>query len=78
MGHENETQLEENECLFYQAIEKWDVLNLTEYYNAFRKEVNANNLITLPQLIHNKDNVVQILLKHLRNKNVLCLQPLLE
>ncbi|KAK4873532.1 hypothetical protein RN001_015561 [Aquatica leii] len=78
VGHEYESQDEENKSLFYQGILKWDVLNLTESYNAFRKEMQTNSLITLPQLIHKKKHVAQVLLKHLRLKNILCLQALLD
>lgn len=78
VGHENETESEETECNFYQSIEKWNILNLTESYDSFKKEVKPFQLVTLPQLILNKDRVVEVLLKHLRLRNPLCLQPLLE
>lgn len=78
VGHEHETQIEENKSYFYQAIDKWNVLNLSEAYEAFRKEIRVNDYITLPQVLHSKDHIVDVLIKHLKLKNSLCLQPLLE
>lgn len=78
VAHEYETETEEDECYFYRCVQKWNVLNLTESYDAFKKEVKAHSIVTLPQLILHKDRVVEVLLKHLKLKNVLCLQPLLE
>lgn len=78
VAHEYETESEEDQCHFYQCVQKWNVLNLTESYDAFKKDVKAYQIITLPQLLHSKDHVVAVLLKHLRLKNALCLQPLLE
>lgn len=79
MGHEYETQTEnETTCYFYQTIEKWTVLNLTEGYGTFKKEVKLGSNITLSQLIYNKEHVVQTLLKHLKQGDALYLQPLLE
>lgn len=77
VAHEYETETED-ECYFYQCIQKWNVLNLTEGYNAFKKEVQAYTIVTLPQLIHKKDHVTEVLIKHLKLKDVLYLQPLLE
>lgn len=77
VAHENETE-SEDECYFYQCIQKWNVLNLTEGYEQFKKDVESYSIITLPQLIHKKEHVVQVLLKHLKLKNRLYLQPLLE
>ncbi|XP_060519305.1 small subunit processome component 20 homolog [Cylas formicarius] len=76
--HEYESQSDETESCFYQAIQKWDVLNLTEGYDNFKKEIRVENHITLPQILLSKDHIIEILLKHLRLKNPLCLQPLLE
>ncbi|XP_076264086.1 small subunit processome component 20 homolog isoform X2 [Rhynchophorus ferrugineus] len=76
--HEYEQQSEEGECYFYQTIQKWDTLNLTEAYNQFRRELRVQNYITLPQLLLDKDRVIEVLVKHIKLKNPLCLQPLLE
>ncbi|XP_031356227.1 small subunit processome component 20 homolog [Photinus pyralis] len=78
IGHENEEPDEEHSCLLYQSIVKWDTLNLSDPYNQFRREIGPHNLITLPQLIHKKDHVAATLLKHLRLKNILSIQALLE
>ncbi|KAJ8971909.1 hypothetical protein NQ314_000480 [Rhamnusium bicolor] len=78
VGHEYELQFEENNSYFYQTIEKWNVLNLSESYECFRKEIRANNYITLPQVLLSKDHIIAILIKHLKLRNPLCLQPLLE
>ncbi|KAJ8922427.1 hypothetical protein NQ315_004373 [Exocentrus adspersus] len=78
VGHEYETQTEESQSYFYQAIDKWNVLNLSEGYESFRKEIRAGNYITLPQVLYSKDHIVEVLIKHLKLKNPLCLQPLLE
>lgn len=78
VGHENETEGEDAECYFHQSIEHWSILNLTESFNNFKKEIKAYTLVTLPQLILEKDRVVEVLLKHLRLKNPLSLQPLLR
>ncbi|GLV33838.1 uncharacterized protein CBL_11277 [Carabus blaptoides fortunei] len=77
VAHPNEEEeSDELECFFHQAIQKWNVLNLTESYEAFRKEVYG--VITLPQLLHKKEHIVDVLLKHLKLRNPLSLQPLLE
>ncbi|CAH0545672.1 unnamed protein product [Brassicogethes aeneus] len=78
VGHEYETETEENECYFYQAIDKWSVLNLTDGYSKFCREVHVRNYITLPQLLLSKEHVIQTLLKHLKFKDPLFLQPLLD
>ncbi|KRT84681.1 HEAT domain-containing protein [Oryctes borbonicus] len=79
IGHENEAQAEnETTCHFYQTIEKWNVLNLAESYGNFKKEVKPFQNITLTQLLYNKDHIAKVLLEHLKRKDVLCLQALLE
>lgn len=78
MEHEYETQSEEDECYLFQSIQKWNVLNLSESYDKIRKDIQPHNIITLPQLLHRKDEVVEVLLRHLKQKDILCLQSLLE
>lgn len=58
------------------AIQKWHGLNLTENFKKFKKEVYG--IVTVPQLIHKKDEVVALLEKYLKLEDQLCLQPLLE
>lgn len=77
IGHKYE-QLEdaEKETFFYQTLQKWNVLNLTEEYNYFSKR--CRNIITLPQLLHQKDFVIDLLLERLATATNLSQQPLLE
>lgn len=71
-----EADTEANETEFHQTYCKWVVLNLTEEYNAFQKDIR--HIVTLPQLIHKKDFVVERLLTSLRKSTTLSVQPLLE
>ncbi|XP_044750615.1 small subunit processome component 20 homolog [Coccinella septempunctata] len=75
--HVNEKTSEEI-SYFYQDFEKWDVLNITEGYTSFKKEIKINLLVTLPQIIAHKEHIVNTLLKYLKHKNPLYLQPLLS
>ncbi|PZC82298.1 hypothetical protein B5X24_HaOG210854 [Helicoverpa armigera] len=74
--HAYAQQPEENETHFFVALQKWHVLNLTENFKKFRKEVFG--IITVPQLVHKKEEVVDILERYLNLEDQLCLQPLLE
>lgn len=74
--HVNEETPEENETHFRQAYGKWIVLNLSDEYNLFQKKIR--DIITLPQLIHKKEYVVDLLLTSLAKATTLSLQPLLE
>lgn len=77
IGHRNEELDEqENETYFQQTIQKWNVLNLTEEYNSFSKR--CRRIVTLPQLLHQKDFVVDLLLERLATATNLSQQPLLE
>ncbi|CAH2980138.1 unnamed protein product [Chilo suppressalis] len=67
---------EENDSHFHLAIQKWYALNLTENFKKFRKEVFG--IVTVPQILHKKDEVFGILEKYLNLEDQLCLQPLLE
>lgn len=61
---------------FHQAYVKWMVLNLTEEYNGFQKQIRG--IVTLPQLLLKKDVVVNRLIDALEKATVLSMQPLLE
>ncbi|CAB3248283.1 unnamed protein product [Arctia plantaginis] len=74
--HAYTQQPDENESHFFVALQKWHVLNLTENFKKFRKEVFG--IITVPQLLHKKEEVIKILDKYLKLEDPLCLQPLLE
>ncbi|XP_012255555.2 small subunit processome component 20 homolog [Athalia rosae] len=77
VSHRNEeTDDDEIETHFHIALQKWNVLNLTENYTNFKKEVQG--IVTLPQLLHSKIQVIDALLKYLNLKDILCLQPILE
>ncbi|KAJ8957052.1 hypothetical protein NQ317_001254, partial [Molorchus minor] len=77
VGNEYESESDEQTSYLYQTVEKWSVLNLSEGYDTFRREIRADNYITLPQVLLSKDNIVEVLKKHLKYKNPLCLQSLL-
>ncbi|XP_034830550.1 small subunit processome component 20 homolog [Maniola hyperantus] len=74
--HVYANQPNENESHFHLALQKWHGLNLTENFKKFKKEVYG--IVTVPQLIHKKDEVLQLLEKYLKLEDQLCLQPLLE
>ncbi|XP_068632256.1 small subunit processome component 20 homolog [Battus philenor] len=67
---------EENETHFHLAIQKWHVLNLTENFKKFKKEVFG--VVTIEQLVHKKQEVLDTVEKYLKLEDQLCLQPLLE
>lgn len=73
--HVNETP-DENKSYFFQAVEKWSVLNLSDEYNLFQSKVRG--VITLPQVLHQKERLVKLLLERLDEATILSLQPLLE
>nr|XP_016929874.1 small subunit processome component 20 homolog [Drosophila suzukii] len=77
IGHRNEElDEEENATYFQQTLQKWNVLNLTEEYNYFSKR--CRKIVTLPQLLHQKDFVVDLLLERLATATNLSQQPLLD
>ncbi|XP_012286717.1 small subunit processome component 20 homolog [Orussus abietinus] len=76
VSHRNEDDSEVEETYFHEALQKWNVLNLSESYCSFKKEVR--NIVTLPQLLNSKQHVVDTLMKYLKMKDVLSLQPILE
>ncbi|KAG5310535.1 UTP20 protein, partial [Acromyrmex insinuator] len=76
VAHRNEDEIEEIETYFHETLLKWNVLNLTDGYTAFRKEVQ--DIITLPQLLHKKQHVIDTLMLYLRKRDPLFLQPILE
>lgn len=75
--HKNEETAEDlAETEFHQTYCKWTVLNLTEEYAVFQKQIR--NIVTLPQLLLKKDFVVDTLIDAIQNATVLSLQALLE
>lgn len=67
---------EKDETHFYNTLKKWKVLNLTTEFVEFSKKVN--DIITLPQLLFRKQEVIDLILEQLKNKNILNVQPFLE
>ncbi|XP_036332931.1 small subunit processome component 20 homolog isoform X1 [Rhagoletis pomonella] len=77
IGHQNEElPEEENETYFHQTLKKWMVLNLTDEFGQFSRR--CLKVVTLPQLVHQKDFVIDLLLERLSTATNLALQPLLE
>ncbi|KAG6800475.1 small subunit processome component 20 [Apis mellifera caucasica] len=76
VSHRNEENDEETETYFYQTLQKWNFLNLTEGYCSFKKKVR--NIVTLPQLINQKQFVIDTLIEYLEKRDILFLQPILE
>lgn len=75
--HRNEEKDDDaQETEFHQTYSKWIVLNLTEEYGKFHKQIR--NIVTLPQLLLKKDFVVETLIEALQNATLLSIQPLLE
>ncbi|XP_078042078.1 small subunit processome component 20 homolog [Augochlora pura] len=74
--HRNEEDDEEVETYFHQTLQKWNVLNLTEEYCSLKKKVR--DIVTLPQLINQKQFVIDTLIEYLEKNDVLFLQPVLE
>lgn len=74
--HEYTKRPEENDTHFSLAIQKWHVLNLTENFKKFKRDVFGT--FSVAQLVHKKEDVIETLEKYLNLEDPLCLQPLLE
>ncbi|XP_026487160.2 small subunit processome component 20 homolog [Vanessa tameamea] len=74
--HAYSSQPGENDTHFHLALQKWHGLNLTVNFKKFKKDVFG--IVTVPQLIHKKDEVLNTLEEYLKLEDQLCLQPLLE
>nr|XP_034172664.1 small subunit processome component 20 homolog [Osmia lignaria] len=75
VAHRNEEN-EEIETYFHQTLQKWNFLNLTEGYCNFKREVR--DIVTLTQLINQKEYVVDKLIEYLERRDISFLQPILE
>ncbi|XP_075229923.1 small subunit processome component 20 homolog [Lycorma delicatula] len=76
--HKYEESEDKDDTFFYVAYKKWNTLNKSESYGIFRNEIDLCSIKTLPELLVQKDHVVQVLLEHLENKNPLSVQAILE
>lgn len=76
VAHRNEVDSDQTETYFYKCLQKWKFENLTGTYCNFRKDVA--DIVTLAQLIHKKEHIIETLLKYLKLKDPLCLQPIFE
>uniref|UniRef100_A0A8D8Y000 Small subunit processome component 20 homolog n=1 Tax=Cacopsylla melanoneura TaxID=428564 RepID=A0A8D8Y000_9HEMI len=77
VGHKNEEIDNERETFFYQTIVKWNGLNTSESYNQLCKEL-THHVKILPQVIAQKDKLVETLKKYLHLRNEFSLEPTLE
>uniref|UniRef100_A0A146LBX0 Small subunit processome component 20 n=2 Tax=Lygus hesperus TaxID=30085 RepID=A0A146LBX0_LYGHE len=68
---------DEETTFFYQALEKWTLLNLSDPFEELRQDLGSD-LKILPQLVKQKDHIVSVLQKHLGKKDHLSLQCVLE
>uniref|UniRef100_A0A8C8SVZ5 UTP20 small subunit processome component n=1 Tax=Pelusios castaneus TaxID=367368 RepID=A0A8C8SVZ5_9SAUR len=68
---------EEVETYFYEGLQKWRELNLTQHFVKFYKEV-ANKCQSFNQLVYYQGAIVQSLKTHLQVRNSLAYQPLLD
>ncbi|KAI5700611.1 hypothetical protein M8J75_001199, partial [Diaphorina citri] len=77
VGHKNEEIDNERETFFHQAIVKWNGLNSSESYNQLCKEL-THHVKILPQVIAQKEKLINTLVKYLQLKNEFSLEPTLE
>lgn len=68
---------DEVDTFFHETLEKWNVLNCTESFEKFRKELGTD-VQSLALLLVHKERIVEVLIKYLEAKNVCSLQPILE
>ncbi|GFR31611.1 small subunit processome component 20 homolog [Trichonephila clavata] len=62
---------------FWEAFDKWSDLNFSISYEEFRKDI-GDEIQNLKQLVHRKDDIVEVFLKHLNKRENLALPALLE
>ncbi|XP_043821455.1 small subunit processome component 20 homolog [Dromiciops gliroides] len=68
---------EEVETYFYEGLQKWRELNLTEHFGKFFKEV-VGKCQSFNQLVYHQSEIVSSLKTHLQIKHSLAYQPLLD
>lgn len=62
---------------FYEALDEWKDLNLTRNFRDFAKEITPL-VKSLPSIIYHKEQIISILEKHLKVKDSMALDGLLE
>ena len=77
IGETREVPDEEQDTFFRECLAKWSELNCTQDFVNFHKDVNRL-VQDLKQLLFYKDEVFEILCKHLSHSNSTCLDALLD
>ena len=65
-----------SQSFFRTALEEWGELNLSRTFTSFSTKVNPLSE-NLPQLLHHRDEIFEILLQHIETEDALALEPLL-
>ncbi|RZF48294.1 hypothetical protein LSTR_LSTR010257 [Laodelphax striatellus] len=78
VGHRYEENNEEIDTNFYTTYQRWNDLNKSESYRLLKTNIYIGSIQTLPQLVLQKQHVVDVLLDHLSLDNELSLQATLE
>ncbi|KAI7894165.1 armadillo-type protein [Mucor mucedo] len=68
---------DEHGSFFYEALEQWKDLNMTRHFRDFGKEITPL-VKSLPSIIYHKDEIINILEKHLKVKDSMALDGLLD
>ncbi|KAG0957866.1 hypothetical protein G6F61_002202 [Rhizopus arrhizus] len=72
-----EDEPDEHGSFFYEALESWKDLNMTRHFKNFIREISPL-VKSLPSIIHHKDTIVDILEKHLKVKDSMAYDGLLD
>ncbi|KAI8146751.1 armadillo-type protein [Fennellomyces sp. T-0311] len=68
---------DEFDSFFYQALLSWKDLNMTKHFTTFQREMTPLAK-TLPSIIYHKDQIVNVLEKHLQVQDSMALDALLD
>ena len=68
---------DEFDSFFYEALLSWKDMNLTKHFKVFLREMTPLAK-TLPSIIYHKEQIVDVLEKHLQVENSTALDALLE
>ena len=68
---------EDEDTFFCEALSKWTELNCTLHFQNFSSKVKEY-VQSLAQLVHHKEQVIELLKEHLQVHGSLALQPLLD